>query len=191
MIATIIGKFIISAVAIFNGAVGAEWHIGFPVYARVIWGMYGSYLALVQRILLGLVWFSVQSWTGGLCIAAVLDAMFPSFHHMKNHFPESANMATNQFIGWIVYNLVTIPMLYMPPDKTKRLFMAMNGISLVTLVCIMIWSLAAAHGGGPLLPAPATVSSSSELGWAIVKGVTTVIGSIAVGLSKIPIFDNL
>jgi NCS1 family nucleobase:cation symporter-1 len=79
MIATIIGKLIISAVAISNGYVGAEWHIGFPVYARVIWGMYDSYLALVQRILLGLVWFSVQSWTGGLCITAVLGAMFPSF----------------------------------------------------------------------------------------------------------------
>ncbi len=55
MIATIIGKLIISAVAIFNGWAGAEWHIGFPVFSRVIWGMYGSYLALVQRILLGLV----------------------------------------------------------------------------------------------------------------------------------------
>jgi NCS1 family nucleobase:cation symporter-1 len=184
MIATIIGKIIISGVAIFNGYVGAEWHIGYPVYARVIWGVYGSYLALVQRILLGLVWFSVQSWTGGLCITAVLDAMFPSFHHMKNHFPESANMTTTQFIGWVVYNLVTIPMLYMPPEKTKRVFMIMNAISLVTLTSIMIWALAAARGAGPLLSAPATASTGAELGWAIVKGVTTVIGSIAVGLSK-------
>lgn len=184
MIATIIGKIIISLVAIYNGAVGAEWHIGFPVYARVIWGMYGSYLALIQRILLGLVWFSVQSWTGGLCITAVLSAMFPSFHHMKNTLPASANMTTTEFVGWVVYNLCTIPMLYMPPDKTKKLFIVMNAISLVTLVSIMIWALSEAHGAGPLLSAPATVTSGSELGWAIVKGVTTVIGSIAVGLSK-------
>jgi NCS1 family nucleobase:cation symporter-1 len=185
MIATIIGKLIISVVAIFNGWVGAEWHIGFPVFSRVIWGMYGSYLALVQRILLGLVWFSVQSWTGGLCITAVLGAMFPSFHHMKNNFPESAHMTTSEFVGWVVYNLITIPMLYLPPDKTKKLFITMNTISFVTLVSIMIWALSAAHGAGPLLSAPATASSGSDLGWAIVKGVTTVIGSIAVGLSKI------
>lgn len=190
MIATIIGKIIISAVAISNGYVGAEWHIGFPVYARVIWGMYGSYLALVQRILLGLVWFSVQSWTGGLCITAVLGAMFPSFHHMKNHFPESANMTTTEFIGWVVYNLITIPMLYMPPDKTKKLFITMNIISFVTLVSIMIWALSAAHGAGPLLSAPATASSGSDLGWAIVKGVTTVIGSIAVGLTNQPDYSR-
>ncbi|TVY78355.1 Transporter aclS [Lachnellula suecica] len=190
MVATIIGKVIISAVAISNGYVGAEWHIGFPVYARVIWGMYGSYLALLQRILLGLVWFSVQSWTGGLYITAVLGAMFPSFHHMKNTFPESANMTTTQFVGWVVYNLITIPMLYLPPDKTKKLFIVMNAISLVTLVSIMIRALSAAHGAGPLLSATATATSGSDLGWAIVKGVTTVIGSIAVGLTNQPDYSR-
>jgi NCS1 family nucleobase:cation symporter-1 len=77
MIASVIGKLTIASLAIFTGNLRAEWHIGFPVYACVIWGMYGSYLALLQRILLGVVWFSVQSWTGGLCITAVLGAMFP------------------------------------------------------------------------------------------------------------------
>lgn len=61
MVATIIAKCIISCIAILNGFVGAEWHIGFPVFSRSIWGVYGAYLALVQRILLGLVWFAVQS----------------------------------------------------------------------------------------------------------------------------------
>ena len=56
VVAVIIGKFIIAAVAVFNGYVGAEWHIGFPVWSRAVWGMYGSYLALLQRILLSLVW---------------------------------------------------------------------------------------------------------------------------------------
>jgi cytosine/uracil/thiamine/allantoin permease len=26
-------------VAIGNGAVGSRWHIGFPVFSRIIWGM--------------------------------------------------------------------------------------------------------------------------------------------------------
>lgn len=183
MVATIIAKMIISGVAILNGYVGAEWHIGFPVFSRVIWGMYGSYLALVQRILLGLVWFAVQSWTGGLCMTAVLGAMFPSFHSMKNTLPASAHMTTSEFTGYVVYQLLTIPMLWMPPDKTKKLFIYMNIISFVTLLSIFIWALHEAHGAGPLLSAPATVSSGSELAWAIIKGITTVIGGIAVGLS--------
>ena len=59
IISIIVGKLIISAVAICNGWVGAEWHIGFVVVSRYIWGIYGSYLALIQRIILSLVWFSV------------------------------------------------------------------------------------------------------------------------------------
>ena len=60
IISIIIGKFIIAAVAIFNGWVGAEYHIGYVVVSRYIWGIYGSYFALVQRIILSLVWFAVS-----------------------------------------------------------------------------------------------------------------------------------
>lgn len=34
MVAIIVGKIIISLVAVFNGYVGADWHIGFPVFSR-------------------------------------------------------------------------------------------------------------------------------------------------------------
>ncbi|KAK4895253.1 hypothetical protein LTR27_006596 [Elasticomyces elasticus] len=47
----------------------------------------------------------------------------------------------------------------------------------------MIWCLSGAHGAGPLVSQPATVSSAA-LGWGIVSGVTTVIGGIAVGLTN-------
>ena len=184
MIAVIVGKIIIAGVALCNGAVGARWHIGFPVLSRGIWGIYGSYLIIIQRIILSLTWFAVQSWTGGLCVTAILSSLSSSFHNMENTLPASANTTTKSFTGWVVYNLITIPMLWIPPEKTRKLLFAMNMISLITLISIMIYVLSAAHGAGPLISAPATVQSGSELGWAIVKGITTVIGGIAVGLTN-------
>ena len=127
--------------------------------------MYGQYLALIQRIILSLVWFSVQSWTGGLCIQNVLAAIFPSFQHMPNHFPASANMDTKQFVGWVLFNVIMAPILYIRPEGMKHVVLWMNVVSAITLICMMIWCLAAAHGGGPLLAAPATATSSSELAW--------------------------
>ncbi|KAH9818125.1 NCS1 nucleoside transporter family [Teratosphaeria destructans] len=183
VIAIIIGKIIISAVAIANGYVGAEWHIGFPVVSRLVWGVYGQYLALFQRIILSLVWFSVQSWTGGLCIQNVLASIFPSYQHMANHFPASAHMNTKQFIGWVLFNVLMIPILYMRPENMRHVVLYMNIISAVTLICMMIWCLSEAHGAGPLVSAPAT-ATGSELGWGIVSAVTTVIGGIAVGLTN-------
>ncbi|EXJ78274.1 hypothetical protein A1O3_09435 [Capronia epimyces CBS 606.96] len=184
MIAVIIGKIIISGVAICNGAIGARWHIGFPVLSRGIWGVYGAYIIIVQRIVLSLTWFAVQSWTGGLCVTAVLSSIFSSFHHMHNTLPESANTTTKNLVGWVVYNIITIPILYIPPEKTRRLLYVMNTISVITLISIMIYVLSTAGGAGPLLSAPATAKSGSQLGWAIVQGITTVIGGIAVGLTN-------
>lgn len=184
MIAVIIGKFIIAGVAIGNGMIGARWHIGFPVLSRGIWGVWGAYLIIVQRIILSLTWFCVQSWTGGLCVTAVLSAMFSGYHNMGNTLPESANTDTKSLVGWVIYNVITIPILYIPPERTRRLLFGMNIISFITLVCIMIYVLSTARGGGPMLSAPAAARSGSQLGWAIVQGITTVIGGIAVGLTN-------
>jgi NCS1 family nucleobase:cation symporter-1 len=54
IIALVIGKLIIAAVAIANGYVGATWHVGFCVVSRYVWGVKGQYVALVQRIILSL-----------------------------------------------------------------------------------------------------------------------------------------
>jgi NCS1 family nucleobase:cation symporter-1 len=43
MISIILGKAIITIIAILNGYVGAEWHIGFPVVSRMVWGVWGAY----------------------------------------------------------------------------------------------------------------------------------------------------
>jgi len=185
-LAIIAGKVIIAAVAVLNGLVGAEWHIGFPIFSRLVWGVYGQYLILVQRIVLSLVWFAVQSWTGGLCIVAVLSALSYDFQNMGNHFPESSHLTTKQFIGWVVFNILLIPILYIRPEKIQRTLMVFNAISAATLVSIMIWSFAAAKGGGELLRQGSKPMSSWDLGWTIVYGITTVIGSIAVGLTNQP-----
>lgn len=138
----------------------------------------------MQRIILSLVWFSVQSWTGGLCIAVILSAIFPSFHNLSNVFPESSHLETKQFVGWILFNVVMAPVLYIPPHKIKRLLLVFNLLAATTLVAMLIWSLAAAKGGGPLLFQGARPMTSRDLGWSIVSGVTTVIGGIAVGLTN-------
>lgn len=114
----------------------------------------------------------------------ILAAIFPSYQHMENHFPASAHMDTRQFIGWIIFNLLMIPILWVRPEKMKWVVLWMNAVSFVTLLAMTIWLLAEAGGAGPLLKQPATVKSSSALAWSITSGVTTVIGGIAVGLTN-------
>ncbi|OIW34157.1 NCS1 nucleoside transporter [Coniochaeta ligniaria NRRL 30616] len=190
MISIILGKCIVAAVAIFNGYVGAEWHVGFPVVSRYIWGVRGQFILLIQRIILSLVWFAVQSWTGGICVSVILGSIFPSFQNIGNVFSESSHLETKQFVGWILFNVILIPVLYIRPEKMKGTLLVFNIISAVTLISMMIWSLAVAKGAGELLSQGNKAMSSEELGWGITSGVSTVIGSIAVGLTNQPDYSR-
>lgn len=184
MISTIIARVIIALVAVFNGWPGSKWHIGFPVLSRYIWGMYGHYVALIQRIVLSIIWLSTQAWTGGLCVSVILSSIFPTYQRMNNTLPSSTNMTTKEFVGFVVYCILSCFIIYIKPEKTRVLFIVFNFITFITLIGMMIWALAQAHGGGPLLSEGATVKGSSATGWAIVSGVSSVIGSIAVGLTN-------
>ncbi|KAK8112061.1 NCS1 nucleoside transporter [Apiospora kogelbergensis] len=138
VIALFLGKLMTAAVAILNGYVGAEWHIGFPVVSRYVWGVYGQYAILIQRIILSLVWFSVESWTGGLCMQNILAAIFPSYQNMQNHFPESVHMTTKQFVGFVIFDLLMVPILWLKPERLRFAVLYMNIISAVTMISIMI-----------------------------------------------------
>ncbi len=60
MVSVVIGQLIVGLAVVANGFVGAEWHVGFPVYNRFVWGVFGSFFPLSMRILLSLVWYGVQ-----------------------------------------------------------------------------------------------------------------------------------
>jgi NCS1 family nucleobase:cation symporter-1 len=190
MIAVIIARIIIILVAVFNGYVGAEWHIGFAVLSRYVWGFWGSFVPLVQRIILSMVWMGVQAWTGGLCISAMLSAIFPSYQNMKNTMPVSAHMETKQFVGFIIFNLMTCAVIWKPVEKTRWLFVGFNIVTFLTMIGLLGWSVDTAGGTGRLLSAPGKAKGSYETGWAVVKAISSVIGSIAVGLTNQPDYSR-
>lgn len=86
-------------------------------------------------LFLSLVWFSVQSWTGGLCIQNILSAIFPSYQHMENHFPASANLDTKQFIGWIIFNVLMALIIYIKPERIQWVsFPQLNTLPFIKLI---------------------------------------------------------
>ncbi|KAH3669214.1 hypothetical protein OGAPHI_001335 [Ogataea philodendri] len=190
MLANILGRIIICLMACFNGQVGAEYHIGYPVFSRAIWGMKGSYIAIIQRIMLGVVWLSTQSWTGGLCISTMLSALAPGYQNMENKMAPGTHMTTKEFTGFVIYCVLMCGMIYVPPEKSARLLTTLNTMTGVTLFGMMVYCLSAAHGGGPLLSAPATASNAWDKGWAIMAGIKTTIGTIAVGLTNQPDYNR-
>ncbi|OAL39996.1 hypothetical protein AYO20_00909 [Fonsecaea nubica] len=48
-----------------GGRMGAMYHISFPVAIRSSFGIYGSIWPVLNRIVLAIIWYSVQGWIGG------------------------------------------------------------------------------------------------------------------------------
>ncbi|KAE8163393.1 permease for cytosine/purines, uracil, thiamine, allantoin-domain-containing protein [Aspergillus tamarii] len=183
MVAVILGRTIAAIVAILIGYIGAEWHIGFPVYSRAIWGVFGAFFPTLLRIGLTVVGFAFQSYTGGLCVTAILSGIFPTFFRMSNTLPPSAHVTSQQIIGWAIFNIISIPVLYRRPERSEKLMVGMNIISFAALLGIMIWSLSHAHGAGDLIHQPSQLQSSESLGFGIMQGITTVVGTLSIALN--------
>jgi nucleobase:cation symporter-1, NCS1 family len=114
----------------------------------------------------------------------MLYAIFPSYKNIRNTFPASANMTTQDFVGFIVFCCIQIPFLWVPPEKTVLLFRYVNITTAITMFSVTVWALSTAHGGGPLLSQNSTLTTTSQKAWAVIHGITTVIGSIAVSLTN-------
>ncbi|KAF3407844.1 Thiamine transporter THI72 [Talaromyces pinophilus] len=181
IVCNFVAKLIQIAVVLSLGWIGAVWHIGFTVNARQSFGLWGSYVPLLMRIMLCCVWFGVQGITGGQIVSTLLSTIFSSYQHMPNTLPASANMTTKEFVGFVIFNIICIPFLYIPPDKLRVPFRYSLAISAVTLIAMSIGLMAAAGGAGPLVHTGTTATSGSKLGWAWIDGITTVIGGTVVG----------
>lgn len=99
----------------------AVYHIGFPVESRVTFGLRGSYFPIVIRVMTALIWTGVSVVQGGYHTAIVLRCIFGnSFWHMKNTIPASAGITLPNFIGVMVYWVLTFPLLNVPLPKFRR-----------------------------------------------------------------------
>ena len=84
MAVIIIGRAVVAIFATLIAWCGLRWHVGFTVQNRFTWGMRGSYIPLVQRVMLNFIWCAIQAWNGGKLVTVMLTAIFPSFATIPN-----------------------------------------------------------------------------------------------------------
>lgn len=83
---------------VLTGLIGAKWHVGFPMWNRVVWGLRASYFPLLNRVILSFTWCSsesclpllvcchvtdhrvAQAWFGGQVMKTLLGSIAPSIY---------------------------------------------------------------------------------------------------------------
>ncbi|CZR69975.1 related to uracil permease [Phialocephala subalpina] len=184
IISIVVGNILATVFVILNSVPGAYYHIGFPVVNRYVWGMYCSAFVIWNRILLSLVWYGFQAWIGGECLYVCLMALDPSLErHIPNHMPESTGMTTAQFVAYIIFSVVSLPVIWIRPHKLKNFFYFSSTTILIFEIVLLIWALATMgpEGFGDTISGTPTAEASST-GWLIAYGIISTIGSIAAGI---------
>ncbi|KAF9046810.1 cytosine-purine permease [Hymenopellis radicata] len=181
----IIGNLIISIALTANATVGARLHIPFSVIARASFGVYGAWFPIVSRLVLGLIYFGINTQILSSCIAVMIGAIWPSFKHIKNTIPESIGITTQGMTAYVVAWILQFPFLLIPPVRMRYLFIIKSVVMAIATFALLGWSVRSAGGGGPIFSQKATISGSTR-SWAwmycinaAMSSKTTLAASIA------------
>ena len=171
--------FIMSFVIAANGAVGAIYHVPFPVIARASWGFWGSYIAIVSRVILAIFWFAIQNVNGGNAVRIMLGAIWPSFLTVHNGIPQSQGISTNGMVGYLIFWIFQFPFLCMHPNKLRWLFAVKSILVPIAWIAILIWAFVAEKGGGKIFNECTASVSGSSYSWLFLANMTSVLGNYA------------
>ncbi|CAI7649615.1 unnamed protein product [Penicillium glandicola] len=171
--------FIISLVIAGNGTVGAIYHVPFPVIARASWGFWGSYIAIISRVILAVFWFAIQNVNGGNAVRVMIGAIWPSYLDLPNDIPESQGITTNGMVAFFIFWLIQVPFLYMHPNKLRWLFTIKSVLVPIAWIAILIWAFVTVKGGGGVFSKQAPTVSGSKYSWLFLANMTSVLGNYA------------
>ncbi|KAI1851350.1 hypothetical protein JX265_000416 [Neoarthrinium moseri] len=186
MAIVVISRALCTLFAVLVAWCGLTWHIGFTVQNRYTWGMRGSYIPLLQRILLNFIWCAIQCWNGGKLVSVCITAIWPSFSQIPNTLSASTPTTTYELIGFMVFWIISVPFLLIRPEKFKKPFFVSSVACGFAMIALMIWSLSVAKGVGPIFYQGQKVSSTSKwnVSWLILGGINQAIGGKAAGMTN-------
>ncbi|KAF5012671.1 hypothetical protein FDECE_1302 [Fusarium decemcellulare] len=175
IIAIILGNIIATAALILASLAGAYYHIGFPVFSRAVWGIWGS-------------WYGFQSWVGGECTYLMLLSWDPSLEqHIPNKIPASTGMTSAQFVGYFVFCIISLPFLWISPHRIQKFFYFASTVTLIFFLVLLIWALATmgSDGFGDTLSSTSAIPTTGgpySTTWLMISGIMSTVGSIAAGI---------
>ncbi|ODO11198.1 hypothetical protein I350_01802 [Cryptococcus amylolentus CBS 6273] len=162
------GYLLISFFMVINGRAGSVYHIGFPVYCRSSFGVYGSFWPVFNRALSACVWNGVNTVTGGQCIYIFLHSIFPSIARLPDKMPSSSALSSANMIGFFLFWAFTAMALFLSVPKWRILIHVKLVAYVLSSAGMLALALTHSGGVGDTLTAKATVHGS-ERAWLIVR----------------------
>lgn len=115
-----------------------------------------------------------------------LTAIWPSFAKIPNTLSETTPTTTYELLGFTVFWFVSIPFLFIRPERFKKPFFVSSVACGAAMVALLAWSVAVARGVGPVFYQGEKVPSSSRwsASWLMMAGINQAIGGKAAGMTN-------
>ncbi|TIA88679.1 hypothetical protein E3P99_02457 [Wallemia hederae] len=184
LISVFVGYSITAIFIVASSRPGATFHLTFPITIRQSWGIYGSIWPIINRVVIAILWFAVQTYIGGNCIRVMIRCWDPNWIYSPGLQKQlDTNLQGVDMVSFIIFwSLMLIP-TWFPIQKIRHFFTFKAIVAPVGLLIFFGWSLGRAtttdyqeQALRRVLTRSSTLSSS-EQGWTMVKGIVSAISN--------------
>ncbi|KAB8291528.1 hypothetical protein EYC80_006330 [Monilinia laxa] len=186
IIVIFVSQMISSIAMYFNSRCASVYHIGYPVVARSVFGMYGSYYFVGARAALAIIWYGVQLFSGASFMSNILRCIFGhNFTDIPNHIPESIGISSANMLAFFLFWLVHFPFCAFRPYQLRAFFWFKSIVVLPAVFGLFIFCMANTKGRvGSVYES--TLGEGAAYGWFIMYGINSGMGNTATLITNQP-----
>lgn len=179
ILAAFVGTLLCCIILYTNARGPLFYHIGFPVYARISAGIYGSLFFVFIRAVVAVFYMGTQTYYASRLMDVALRCVFGhQWTDIPNHLPPSAGISTSQMVAFFLTWLLQFPFAWLHPSKAGPLFVVKSVLSPTAYIATMIWALVKFGGVNLNLGKGKTTMGGAALGWSFMKAINTVVSGV-------------
>lgn len=169
--AIVVSNIVITLYTCMNSNPGFKYHIGYTLDQRMLFGIYGSSIGIIFRVGLSVVLYGYLSWLGSLCLTLIFSSWSQSYMNMQNTFPDSVPMTTRDFIAFLCFQLIQMPLSFVHPKRINTAGIFCCFMAMFSIIGILAYLIKTNGGPGPLYYGTVTLSAS-ERSWMWILAIT-------------------
>ncbi|KAH8895262.1 hypothetical protein GQ53DRAFT_714883 [Thozetella sp. PMI_491] len=165
-LAVVVSHIIGALLLVANGRGPAAYHIGFPVYARASFGMWGSYFAIVSRCIVAAIWFAINAYYGANFVSICIRCIWPQWNSVPNRLPASSGTTTQLLGALAIFWVLSLPFIFIHPRNLNWYFVAKSCMVAPACFAVLIWAVVLNGGSvGPSFNVSSQISDPNYYGW--------------------------
>ncbi|ORY35919.1 uracil permease [Naematelia encephala] len=162
---------------VFNSRFGATYHIGYPVFQRMSFGVFGSLFPVLLRCGTGIVWVGVQLYQGGKFTSVILRCIFGNgWKNIPNTIPKASEITVTDLGGTMIFWAITMPLLFMKVHNTRWLWTIKAFVLPPCVIGLFIYTQILYKSPGGTSFKTIKGYEGSALAWTMLKAVNSAMG---------------